>query len=177
MTNSEETTESWVREPLTKDLLFRRSPILMIMVYYIVALGGSWIVSGHWRWSFERGLEWNSGGPGTLLPFPSFPGAATVITPALLLDQIFYLFFIHGANWIWWTIIGFLYVFSPIRMERAMFCSLVRQATIVQIVFFLIGALVVTNMHPRTLQVAVIGVGILMVLTLIIRFVACRNRT
>jgi hypothetical protein len=176
MNNSEEISDSWVREPVTRDQLFRRSPALIVMVYYVLALIGAWSVSGYWGWSFERGLEWSSGGPGTILPFPSYPGALMMITPALLHDQIFYLFFIHGTNWIWWNFIGFLYVFSPYRIERSFFCSLMKKAIIVQMVVFLLGAILVTNMHPRTLQVAVYGVAFLLFLTVTSWLVACRRR-
>jgi hypothetical protein len=176
MNEPQERPSVWAREPMTQYILLRRSPVVVLLIYYSWILFSAWSVSYLWGWSFEGGVMWSSGGPGTFFPFPRPPGEATVVTTASLLDQAFYLVFMHSGIWIIWIIIGVLYLVSPYRIERTNFCSLMKGVLVVEIVFFLLGAILVTNMHPRGLQFSVYGVGLLCLFTMIIWLIVCRRR-
>jgi len=95
----------------------RRVRVALLLVYYILILAFAWSMSGSWWWSLEEGLMWSSGGPGIFFPIPFPPGMAGVITPAYLVDQVFYLVFMHGGIWIAWISLGLLYLFSPYRID------------------------------------------------------------
>ncbi|OLS29622.1 MAG: hypothetical protein ThorAB25_15610 [Candidatus Thorarchaeota archaeon AB_25] len=176
MSESKEKPGFWVREPLTQSLLVRRSPTIVLLIYYIWILFSAWSMSYLWGWSLEGGVMWSSGGPGTFFPFPSPPGEATVVTTASLLDQAFYLVFMHSGIWIMWILLGVLYLVSPYRIERTNFCALMKGALIAEIVLILLGATLVTNLHPRGLQFFVYGNGLLCLFTVIIWLIACRRR-
>ncbi|MGD9395638.1 MAG: hypothetical protein PVJ05_04345 [Candidatus Thorarchaeota archaeon] len=176
MSESKEKLGFWVREPLTKSLLVRRSPIVVLLIYYIWILFSAWSLSYLWGWSLESGVLWSSGGPGTFFPIPRPPGEATVVTTASLLDQAFYLVFMHSGIWIMWILLGVLYLVSPYRFERTNFCSLMKGALVGEIVLILLEAILVTNLHPRGLQFSVYGVALLGLFTLIIWMIACRRR-
>ena len=60
---------------------------------------------------------WSSGGPGSFFPIPSWPGIAAIIVPGHLIDQVFYLIFMHGGIWIVWIVLGLVYIFSPYRLN------------------------------------------------------------
>ncbi len=60
---------------------------------------------------------WTSGGPGRFFPIPVPPGVLAVITHGYLVDQIFYIMFMHGGIWIAWIALGLLYIFSPYRVN------------------------------------------------------------
>ncbi len=166
----------WVREPLNRNNVLYRFPVVVLLIYYLWILCSALLMYGSWGWSFERGLEWSSGGPGSFFPVPSPPGHLTVITPAVLVDQVFYLVFMHSVTWIFWIIIGVLYSFSPYRIERTILCSLLKGALIAEIILFLLGATIVTNMHPRGIQFSVYGVGLVLLFTVTIWLIACKRR-
>ncbi|MFW9868086.1 MAG: hypothetical protein ACFFEL_00535 [Candidatus Thorarchaeota archaeon] len=170
-------TRYFIRESLSKRALLYRSPIVLILIYYVWILISAWNMFDLWGWSLEEGLIWSSGGPGSFIPIPSEPGQMTVVTPGSMIDHIFYLIFIHYGLWILWISLGILYLFSPYRLERIVSCTLLKWLIITEVGFFLTGRLVVTNMHPWGLQVSVSAIGLMLVATLIIRLFVCRRRS
>ena len=176
MSETQEKLGFWAREPLTRSLLVRRSPVVVLLIYYIWILFSAWSLSYLWWWSLEGGVMWSSGGPGTFFPIPRPPGELTIVTAASLLDQAFYLVFMHSGSWILWILLGVLYLVSPYRIERTNFCTLMKGVLVVGIVLILLEAILITNLHPRGLQFSVYGVGLLCLFTLIIWLIACKRR-
>jgi hypothetical protein len=115
-----------IRRSPNSRILLSRSLVALLLVYYVWILFSAWSMSGHWRWSLERGLYWTSGGPGSFIPIPSGPGVLTVISPANLIDQVFYLIFMHYGIWIVWIILGILYLFSPYRIDAGVVIGRIR---------------------------------------------------
>jgi len=103
--------------PGRKEILVRRLPVALLLIYYLFILFSAWSTSHLWSWSLENGLEWSSGSAGSFFPIPSGPGILTVISPASLIDQVFYLIFMHYGIWIVWISLGLLYLFSPYRFD------------------------------------------------------------
>ena len=101
-------------QPMSRSVLYHRTPVALALVYYIWILYAAWSKSLYWSWSLEGGVIWTSGGPGMFFPLPLDPGWMTVLTPANIIDQIFYLVFMHSGIWI---LLGILYVFSPYRLN------------------------------------------------------------
>lgn len=174
-TESQERTRYFVREPLRLGTLLRRLPVAILLVYYVWILLSAWSMSYSWSWSLDEGLTWSSGGPGSFIPIPSRPGYLAVITRAYLIDQIFYLIFMHGGIWIVWIILGFLYVFSPYRLEKTNVCSLLRGVIVSEVILFLLGAIIITNMHPYWMQVSVLGIGSMLLLTVFVWLIICKR--
>ena len=106
-----------VRRHMDKAAWTRRVRVAILLVYYILILAFAWLMSGSWWWSLEEGLMWSSGGPGMFFPIPFPSGMLGVETPAYLVDQVFYLVFMHGGIWIAWIALGLLYLFSPYRID------------------------------------------------------------
>ena len=69
---------------------------------------------------------WTSGGPGRFFPIPVPSGMLAVITHGYLVDQVFYLVFMHGGIWIAWIALGLLYLFSPYRLDMRLLLDKVR---------------------------------------------------
>jgi hypothetical protein len=115
-----------VRRHMDKATRTRRIRVTLLLVYYILILAFAWSLSGSWWWSLEEGLMWSSGGPGMFFPIPFPPGMLGVITPAYLVDQVFYLIFMHSGIWIAWIALGLLYLFSPYRIDLRLLRDRVR---------------------------------------------------
>ncbi len=115
-----------VKRHMDKAARKRRVRVALLLVYYILILAFAWSLSGLWWWSLEEGLMWSSGGPGMFFPIPFPPGMLGVITPAYLVDQVFYLIFMHGGIWIVWVALGLLYLFSPYRVDIRLLLDKVR---------------------------------------------------
>jgi len=96
--------------------LIRRIVASLVLVYYIWILVSAFSMGGWW-WSLEEGLMWSSGGPGGFFPIPTPPGNLAIITHGYLVDQVFYLIFMHIGIWIVWVALGLLYIFSPYRVD------------------------------------------------------------
>ena len=94
------------KKSLSRNILIRRLPIALLLIYYLFILFSAWSTSHLWSWTIENGLQWSSGGAGSFFPIPSGPGILTVISPASLIDQVFYLIFMHCGIWIFWTLLG-----------------------------------------------------------------------
>jgi hypothetical protein len=115
-TEFQDTKGYFTKESPSKVILRNRFPITLLLIYYILILFSAWSMSHMWSWSLENGLVWSSGGAGSFFPIPSGSGALTVITQASLIDQVFYLIFMHYGIWIVWITLGILYLFSPYRL-------------------------------------------------------------
>ncbi len=114
-----------VRRHVDKVALKRRIIVSLLLVYYIWILVSAFSLCCWW-WSLEEGLMWTSGGPGRFFPFPAQPGIAGVLTHGYLVDQVFYLVFMHGGIWIAWIALGLLYLFSPYRVDIRLLLDKVR---------------------------------------------------
>jgi hypothetical protein len=114
-----------VRRHVDRAALLRRVAVAFLLVYYIWILISAWLIGGWW-WSLEEGLMWTSGGPGRFFPLPAPPGIAAVLTHAFLVDNIFYLVFMHCGIWIAWIALGLLYLFSPYRVDIRLLLDKVR---------------------------------------------------
>ena len=116
-TIAQEKPSYFIRKSLSLDNLLRRSPVFLLLVYYVWILFSAWSMSNLWWWSLEDGLVWSSGPPGSFIPILSGPGNYLYVSSAHLIDQIFYLIFMHYGIWIVWIILGILYLFSPYRLD------------------------------------------------------------
>ena len=105
-----------VKRHVDKAARTRRVAVALLLVYYIWILVSAFSQCCWW-WSLEEGLMWTSGGPGMFFPIPVPPGILAVITHGYLVDQIFYIMFMHGGIWIAWIALGLLYIFSPYRVN------------------------------------------------------------
>jgi len=114
---SPEKKQIFTKQSLDRATLRRRLLAGLVLIYYVYILYFAWSMSGQWWWSFGEGLMWSSGGPGMFFPIPMGPGMLAIITSANIVDQIFYLVFMHNGIWILWVVLGFLYVFSPYRFN------------------------------------------------------------
>ncbi len=119
--SSIQNVESQNQNPLVKRhvdraALIRRVMAAALLAYYIWILTSAWSNVG-WRWSPEEGLMWISTIPGRFLPIPAPPGGYWVLSHASLVDNIFYLVFMHGGIWMVWIALGLLYLFSPYRVD------------------------------------------------------------
>jgi len=115
-----------MRRHVDKVALISRVAVALLLIYYIWILTSAWSMIGLWWWSPEAGLTWSSGGPGRFFPLPALPGWATVITPGLPIDNVFYLVFMHCGIWIAWIALGLLYLFSPYRVDIRLLLDEVR---------------------------------------------------
>ena len=115
-----------VRRHVDRAALIRRVAVALLLVYYIWILASAWSMSGSWWWSLEEGLMWSSTIPGRFFPIPSPPGGYWVISHASLVDNIFYLVFMHWGIWIAWVALGLLYLFSPYRVDIRLLLDKVR---------------------------------------------------
>lgn len=106
-----------VRRHMDRAALIRRVAVALLLIYYIWILTSAWLMSGLWWWSPEEGLMWISTIPGRFLPIPAPPGGYWVLSHASLVDNIFYLVFMHGGIWMVWIALGLLYLFSPYRVD------------------------------------------------------------
>lgn len=165
----------FIRKSLSPYNLLRRSPAVILLIYYVWILFSAWFLFGFWGWSFENGLIWSSGGPGSFIPIPSEPGHLAVITSGHLIDQVFYLIFMHYGIWIVWILLGILYLFSPYRLEKTIVCSLLKGGIVIEALLFLLGAILVTNMHPQLMQVSVFGIGCILLITVIVWIIICKR--
>jgi len=104
-------------QSLNRTLLRRRVPVAIALVYYVWILLSAWSMSILWGWNLEGGLMWTSGGAGRFFPIPLGPGEMTIVTSASIIDQVFYLVFMHSGIWVLWIILGLLYIFSPYRLN------------------------------------------------------------
>lgn len=164
----------FIREPLKLGILLRRLPVAILLIYYVWILFSAWSIPG-WSWSFEGGLVWSSGLPGSFIPIPSGPGGLMYVSSAHLIDQIFYLIFMHSGIWIVWITFGFLYLFSPYRLERTKVSSLLKGLIIVEAALFLLGGILITNMHPYWMQTSVFGIGCILLITVIVWIITCKR--
>ncbi len=114
---STEKEQYFSSQSLNRTILRHRAPVAIALVYYVWILYSAWSMSDLWSWNLEDGLIWSSGGFGMFFPIPIEPGMAAVITQAGIIDQVFYLVFIHSGIWILWIILGLLYIFSPYRLN------------------------------------------------------------
>lgn len=105
-----------VRRHVDRAALIRRIVASLVLVYYIWILVSAFSMGGWW-WSLEEGLMWSSTIPGRFLPIPAPPGGYWIISPGYLVDQVFYLMFMHCGIWIAWIALGLLYLFSPYRVD------------------------------------------------------------
>jgi hypothetical protein len=165
----------FIKKSASPNLLLHRLPVLLLLIYYVWILFSAWSMVGFWSWSPDGGLEWSSGGPGSFVPVPSEPGHLMYISKGYLVDQVFYLVFMHSGIWALWIILGILYLFSPYRLEKSTVCSLLKRGIVIEIVFFLLGAILVTNIHPYWMQVSVYGAGFMLLLTLIVWLITCKR--
>ncbi len=115
-----------VRRHVDRAALARRVTVALLLIYYIWILTSAWSMSGSWWWSLEEGLMWISTIPGRFFPIPAPPGGYWVISHASLVDNIFYLVFMHGGIWIAWIALGLLYLFSPYRVDMRLLRGKVR---------------------------------------------------
>ena len=93
-----------------------RYGVALLLVYYIWILVSVWSMGGWW-WNLEAGLTWSSSPSGRFLPIPALPGMFAMISHASLIDNVFYLVFMHNGRWMAWVALGLLYLFSPYRMD------------------------------------------------------------
>jgi hypothetical protein len=114
-----------VRRLIDRAALKRRIIASLVLVYYIWILVSAFSMGGWW-WSLEEGLMWSSGGPGRFFPIPTTPGNLAIITHGYLVDQVFYLIFMHIGIWIVWVALGLLYIFSPYRVDIRLLYAEVR---------------------------------------------------
>ncbi|MCK4278948.1 MAG: hypothetical protein KAW94_00050 [Candidatus Thorarchaeota archaeon] len=106
-----------VRRLIDRAALKRRIIASLVLVYYIWILTSAWSMIGLWWWSLEEGLMWSSTIPGRFFPIPAPPGGYWVISNGYLVDQVFYIMFMHCGVWIVWIVLGLLYLFSPYRID------------------------------------------------------------
>ncbi|MFQ5834226.1 MAG: hypothetical protein ACE5H4_16095 [Candidatus Thorarchaeota archaeon] len=116
----------FVRSSITRTDILRRVLVALLLLDYMWILNFAWSTIGWW-WSPEGGLWWSSGGPGQFFPFPKPPGMLTVITRASPFDQVFYPMFMHGYVWIFWMFLGWIYIFSPYRLNTGLMLSRIRR--------------------------------------------------
>lgn len=175
---SRERTRYFIKEPLKSGILLRRLPVAILLVYYAWILLSAWSMSYSWSWSLDEGLTWPSGGGGSFIPIPSRPSnlGAPMVTLASMTDQIFYLIFMHSGIWIVWITLGVLYLFSPYRLEKTKVCLLLKGLIIVEAVLFLLGGILITNMHPYWMQTSVFGIGCLLLITGIVWIIMCKKQ-
>ncbi|MBY8999098.1 MAG: hypothetical protein KGD60_15360 [Candidatus Thorarchaeota archaeon] len=60
-------------------------------------------------------------------------------------------------------------------MDRTTACSLLKGVIIVEGVLFLLGGILITNMHPYWMQVSVFGIGFMLLLTVIVWLIICKR--
>ena len=104
-------------QSLDRATLRRHLPAGRVLIYYVWILFSAWFMSGSWSRNIGSGVTWTSGGPGMFFPIPMEAGILAIITTAGIVDQIFYLVFMHNGIWILWLVLGFLYIFSPYRLN------------------------------------------------------------
>jgi len=114
-----------VRRHVDRAALIRRIVASLVLVYYIWILVSAFSMGGWW-WSLEEGLMWSSSPPGRFFPIPAPPGPYMAISHASLIDNIFYLVFMHCGIWIAWVALGLLYIFSPYRVDIRLVLNKVR---------------------------------------------------
>jgi hypothetical protein len=114
-----------VRRHVDKVALIHRVMVALLLVYYIWILVSAFSMDG-WRWSLEEGLMWSSGGPGRFFPISTPPGNLAIMTQAFLVDQAFYIMFMHCGIWIAWIALGLLYLFSPYRVDLRLLLNKIR---------------------------------------------------
>jgi hypothetical protein len=114
-----------VRRHVDRAALIRRVAVALLLVYYIWILISAWIIGGWW-WSFEEGLMWSGLPPGRFLPIPAPSGGYLALSHGYLVDQVFYLMFMHCGIWIVWIALGLLYLFSPYRVDMRLLLNKVR---------------------------------------------------
>ena len=119
-----------VKRHVDKAALKRRGAVALLLVYYIWILVSAWSMSKSWWWSLEEGLMWLSGGQGRFFPIPIQPGRQIFIpldiTHGYLVDQVFYLVFMHGGIWIAWIALGLLYLFLPYQIDIRLLLDRIR---------------------------------------------------
>ena len=114
-----------VRRHVDRAALIRRVTVALLLVYYIWILVSAFSMGGWW-WSLEEGLMWLSFPPGRFFPIPAPPKGYQTLSHASLVDNIFYLVFMHGGIWMAWIALGPLYLFSPYRVDIRLLLSKVR---------------------------------------------------
>jgi hypothetical protein len=60
-------------------------------------------------------------------------------------------------------------------VDKTNACSLLRGLIIVEIVIFLLGGIIVTNMHPQWMQVSVFVIGGILLVTVIVWLIVCKR--
>ena len=115
-----------MRRHVDKVALIHRVMVALLLVYHIWILISAWSMSGSWWWSLEEGLMWSSTIPGRFFPIPAPPRGYWVISHASLIDNAFYLVFMHGGIWIAWIALGLFYLFSPYRLDMRLLLDKVR---------------------------------------------------
>jgi uncharacterized membrane protein required for colicin V production len=60
-------------------------------------------------------------------------------------------------------------------MDRTNACSLLRGVIIVEIVLFLLGGILITNMHPLWMQNSVFVIGSILLVTVLVWIVTCKR--
>ena len=114
-----------VKRHVDRAALIRRVAVSLLLVYYIWILVSAFSMVGWW-WSLEEGLMWSSLPPGRFLPIPASPGPYMAISHASLVDQVFYLVFMHGGIWIAWIALGLLYLFLPYQVDIRLLLNRIR---------------------------------------------------
>ncbi len=114
-----------VRRHVDRAARIRRVMVALILVYYIWILISAWFIGGWW-WSLEEGLMWSSLPPGRFLPIPAPSGGYQALSHGYLIDQVFYIMFIHCGIWIVWVALGLLYLFSPYRIDIRLLLDRIR---------------------------------------------------
>jgi hypothetical protein len=94
-TEAQERPVYFIRKSPSPGILFRRLPVVLLLVYYVWILLSAWSMSFLWWWNLEEGLMWTVGG-GSFFPVPRV-GITAVITRSGFIDQVFYLIFMHGG--------------------------------------------------------------------------------
>ncbi|NHI89015.1 MAG: hypothetical protein EAX87_05790 [Candidatus Thorarchaeota archaeon] len=62
-------------------------------------------------------------------------------------------------------------------MEQPKFCSLMKTLIAMEVVLFLLGGTLITNLHPLWMRRAVIVVGCTLLVTVVAWIVICKRRT
>ncbi len=60
-------------------------------------------------------------------------------------------------------------------MSRTDACSLLRSIVVVEVIVFFLGTLFITNMQPQWMQYSVYVVGLILLSTVIIWLIVCKN--
>ena len=103
----------------------RRVAVALLLIYYIWILVSALFLGGWW-WSLEEGLMWATTGPGRFFPIPSPSGNLMALSHGYLVDEVFYLVFMHCGLWVAWIALGLLYLFSPYRVSMRLLLNKVR---------------------------------------------------